>query len=112
MSWMWYWHVHHDMLVEQSGNIEVRKLYIRKNKPKNEVALRLRLLKVVKNQSEVSRIMREIDRVRDSYLSLELAYDLYESQTASLYEQLDSLHRKECIGCPWNGKTIFPEEEF
>ncbi len=26
-------------------------------------------------------------------------------------EELEALHAKECLDCPWDGKTIFPEEE-
>ena len=45
-----YWHIHHDTLMEVSDNIEERIKYINEEKPKNEVELRLRLLKEVKGE--------------------------------------------------------------
>ena len=49
------WHVHHDRLVEfLTEPIETRKTYIRREKPKNEQALRLRLLRVVKGRLPVA----------------------------------------------------------
>ena len=48
---IWAWHVHHAVLVEPLVEpISVRRKFIRENKPEVEVALRLRLLKVVKGK--------------------------------------------------------------
>ena len=45
------WHVHHNVLIELlTEPIENRIEYIKKFKPKNEVKLRLKLLKVVKGE--------------------------------------------------------------
>jgi hypothetical protein len=44
-----YWHVHHDVLFEEIvGSVEQRIAYIKSAKPKEEVATRLRLLRVVR----------------------------------------------------------------
>ena len=41
----WFWHVHHDILLERLIEPEeVRRTYIRENKPEREVATRLRLM--------------------------------------------------------------------
>jgi len=45
-----YWHIHHDVLVEFSGDIEERIRYIKTHKPAKEVPLRLRLLKPVQGK--------------------------------------------------------------
>ena len=39
-----YWHVHHDELCEWSRNIEERIEYIQRNKPADEIPIRLRWL--------------------------------------------------------------------
>ena len=45
------WHVHHNILIELlTEPIENRIKYIKKFKPKNEIELRLKLLKVVKGE--------------------------------------------------------------
>ena len=45
------WHVHHNVLIEPlTKPIENRIKYIKKFKPKNEIELRLKLLKVVKGE--------------------------------------------------------------
>ena len=45
-----YWHIHHDKLLEFSGNIDKRIEYIKYGKPTEEIELRLRLLKPVKGK--------------------------------------------------------------
>ena len=45
-----YWHVHHDMLLEYCYNYEERATFIKNNKPQNEIEIRLRLFKPVKGK--------------------------------------------------------------
>lgn len=85
----WYWHIHHDRLFElEREPIEERIAYIKSDKPKDEVAIRLHLLKPIKHQAE--------------FLTLYSANDAI---------GIRALHAEECPGCPWNGKTIFPRGE-
>ena len=78
-----YWHIHHDVLVEViTEPIKRRKDYIRKDKPKEEIATRLRLLKKVKAE------FKDLPTTKEGW---------------------EKLHRQECPNCPWNGETIFPE---
>mgnify|MGYP001615385474 CR=1 FL=1 len=44
----YYWHVHHDKLIEYSDDIDERLRYIKDNKPPEEINIRLELLKKVK----------------------------------------------------------------
>jgi hypothetical protein len=46
----WFWHVHHDTLIEWSEDIDERIEYIKNHKPPNEIPLRLKLLKPVKGK--------------------------------------------------------------
>ena len=82
----WYWHIHHEVLFElEREPIAERIAYIERSKPEREVATRLRLLKPIVDQA--------------SFLVLYGANDM---------AGIESLHKKECPDCPWNGRTIFP----
>jgi DNA repair exonuclease SbcCD ATPase subunit len=60
-----YWHVHHDVLLETSANIQGRIDYIRAEKPEDEIETRLRLLKEVQRQlpEAVIQALATLDRV-------------------------------------------------
>ena len=61
------WHVHHEVLCEVlTEPLEVRAKYIRKDKPKEEQSVRLRLLKVVRGPlpSGLRKIMAESAKLR------------------------------------------------
>src|SRR3990167_11005368 len=45
-----YWHVHHDKLIEWCYDYQGRVDYINKSKPKHEIETRLRLFKPVKGK--------------------------------------------------------------
>ena len=51
MKIKFYWHIHHDILLEPlTQPLKNRIKYIKENKPKNEIELRLKLLKPVKGK--------------------------------------------------------------
>ncbi len=78
-----YWHIHHEELVENlTEPLKNRIAYIKSYKPKDEIKLRLKLLKKVKCKPE-------------NY-----------PHTIKGWEKL---HKKECKNCPWDGHTIFPK---
>jgi hypothetical protein len=65
-----YWHIHHDILVELlTEPLENRVKYIKENKPKNEVGLRLKLLKPVKGKlpNEVIKTTKACDKAWKAY---------------------------------------------
>lgn len=108
-----FWHIHHDKLLEWSSNIEERIEYIKKNKPANEQELRLRLLKPV-----VGKLPKEVVVAEAAYYEAEVAYDkavvawdkawaAYDKAKAAYRAEIEALHARECPNCPWNGKTIF-----
>ena len=39
-----YWHIHHEILIEETFNIQERIDYIREGKPEDEIPLRLKLM--------------------------------------------------------------------
>lgn len=76
-----YWHVHHDVLVENLLEpLQNRIDYIKMYKPKKEVKLRLKLIKKVKAE--------KLPTTKDGWIKL---------------------HQSEC-GCGWDGNTIFTKE--
>ena len=132
------WHVHHNVLIELlTEPIENRIEYIKKFKPKNEVKLRLKLLKVVKGElpKEFVEAWQEYNEARQKDVEAWQKYDeawqkYYEARQkydktwqkyykvwqkyVEVYKKYESqilaLHEKECPNCPWNGKTIFSKE--
>ena len=77
-----WWHVHHEVLVEHlTEPVRARINYIKNNKPKDEIDLRLQLLKPV---------LGKIPNTEKGW---------------------ERLHKKECKNCPWNGQTIFPDKK-
>ena len=99
-----YWHLHHDRLVESlTKPIKNRIEYIKKYKPKKEIKLRLKLLKPVKGKLPGGFIGAR-KKYREAWEKYREARKKYKPQTLAL-------HKKECPNCPWDEKqkTIFPK---
>lgn len=78
-----YWHIHHDQLVENlTEPLKNRIDYIKKEKSKDEIKLRLKLFKKVKCKPKDWPITKE---------------------------GWEKLHKIEC-GCGWNGQTILTKK--
>ena len=133
-----YWHIHHGCLVEFATEpIENRIKYIREDKPKSEIALRLKLLKPVQGKlpAALNKAGVAYDKARAAYDKLWAAYykaraaynkagatydkaradvnkawKAYNKTIADNLPAIMALHDKECPNCPWDGETIFPEE--
>ena len=73
----WYWHVHHDILVEPlTEPIENRIAFIKANKPKEEVETRLRLLKPIKAllPVDVVKTWEAYDKAREAHVKAREAH--------------------------------------
>jgi hypothetical protein len=101
--------------------------FINESKAERERPLRLRLFKLVKNQSLIASIDEAYKKATapayEAYeKAMALAYEAYEKAMApadeaykkaratayEAYEKaINDLHEKECRNCPWNGETIF-----
>jgi len=126
------WHVHHcgvivEALVEP---IEKRIEYIKAEKDRDEVSVRLRLLKKV--HGELPKAVVEAGQSYvDAYVAAERAFAIcvssggkctcgpaglvasaarenYEDTLAAHRTEVEALHAIECPDCPWDGETIFP----
>ena len=118
------WHCHHEVLVEPlTEPFSVRVKYIKENKPEHEQEIRLRLFKKVKGKlpSAVVKAWVAYDKAWVAYDKASAAYDkagaAYVKARAAFVKALADnmpaileLHAKECPNCPWDGKTIFPNQ--
>lgn len=83
-----FWHIHHDLLIEYSSNITERLDYIDQNKNSDEIPLRIKLLKPAKLPAALNTIVGQYSNFSD----LPLKYK----------RQLAALHKKQCHPrCPW-----------
>ena len=133
-----YWHIHHDTLLEPlTEPLKNRIDYIKENKPKEEIALRLKLLKPVKGKlsKELVEAGKKCDEAGKKYNEARKKYDeagkkcdeagkkyneerkkydeerkKYDEAGKKYEPQLEALHKKECPNCTWDGKTIFPDK--
>jgi len=126
-----YWHIYHDRLFNFSDDINERIEYIKRCKSSIEVPLRLRLLKEIRGTlpEEIVKAgkawWRAYNTYNDEYLSpmrreeplLRAAQafnkaDIELSETLQKYcIEIEALHKKECLDCPWDGRTIFPRKK-
>ena len=124
------WHVHHNTLLEPlTKPMAHRRAYILEVKPKNEHALRLRLLKPIRGVLPLAVVKADIARaatwatfkkIRDSFgtspaydragLACDRAIENYIKALTDNRAKIEALHAQECPNCPWNGKTIFARE--
>ena len=137
----YYWHVHHEVLCEAlTEPIQNRIDYIKANKPKDEVATRLRCMTPVLHPGELPAKWREAyAKRREAGAKWEKAVAKWREAGAKWREadakwreadakwrevsakwrevgakwlpQIEALHKQEHPDCPWNGKTIFPKGE-
>ena len=135
-----YWHIHHEILIEETFNIQERIDYIREGKPEDEIPLRLKLMTPVLHPEKLPSSFRKAreayckaweayckaweayDKAAEAYDKAMEAYDkareAYDKAAEAYYKarkacapQIEKLHREEHPDCPWNGKTIFSEVE-
>ena len=79
-----YWHVHHDVLFEYCYNYDERVNFIKANKPKKEIPVRLNLMQpvkgklpeeVVKTRKACGKAQEAFDKAWEAYGKASEAYD-------------------------------------
>ena len=74
-----YWHIHHEILLEETTDIQERIDYIRANKPEKEIPLRLKLMTPVLHPEKLPSSFRKAweayDKAREAYDKAGKAYD-------------------------------------
>ena len=124
----WYWHLHHDVLVEFTHDIDERWDYVVRDKPERELPTRLRLMRPVAGKIPVAldKACSELAKARDELAKARAEWDKANAELAKARAEWDkaraewdkaraehmpdilALHAVECPGCPWDGSTIFP----
>lgn len=89
-----YWHIHHEILVETLEFPVKKRIEHILGKPWYEQPRRLRLFKPIKS------------RAAQQYMRRAYSPDM---PIFNADQFIEEWHRQECPSCPWNGKTIFPE---
>ena len=123
-----YFHVHHNILMEWCYSYDERFEFIKKHKPKEEQELRTKLFQPVLGElpSNLVEAAKAYDKARTAYIKARDAYikaahpyieasrayskarAAYLKEMMKCRKAIEILHAKECPNCPWNGKTIFP----
>lgn len=110
-----FWHGHHDVLIEWCHNFNERAKFIRNTKPASEQEVRLRLFRPVKGtlpqevveaQQAYNKAWQDLNRAHQDLDRAQRDLDKVLNRNKA---EIILLHEKECPNCPWNGQTIFPE---
>lgn len=107
------WHVHHETLYEPlTEPIEKRIAYVKSNKLTGEQALRLKLMRPVKDQKRMADAIRKVQEAWQRFdAELTARSDGSEKAFQDVLARnrvILALHAKECEpDCPWDGETIF-----
>ena len=101
----WAWHPYHDCLMEWCWDYDERVAVIKRAKPANEQALRLRLFKMVKGPLPPAVVKAQVSHNK-ARAFLDKAQVVQDNLPAIL-----ALHAQECPDCPWDGDSIFPKKE-
>lgn len=87
-----YWHIHHNVLLEPLTELLKNRIdYIKQNKPKDEIELRLKLLKPVKG------------KLPDEVIRAGIAY----TKAYNVYRKIDN----KCQSTIWNDIMIAPNNK-
>lgn len=129
MKGRYYWHIHHEKLLERLRYpVAERVLHIKTDKPQNEQELRLALMKRVKGpvpdkktQARIKTLEKKLNAFEVSANRTRMSYKQYnrmatelhrikQFKTPALAKYITALHKKECKNCPWKGKKRYPLE--
>lgn len=133
-----YWHVHHDVLLEWCHDEQERVDYIKNHKLANEIETRLKWMKPVEGKLPKALVEAGEDyfKEREAYrkagkayakarrIKAREAFDIaweacnkarvaYRKALQDHKNEIEALHAKEhLLDCPWNGeRLVFPKEE-
>ena len=114
-----YWHPHHNKVVEWCWDYDERRRYIENEKPEEERALRLRLFRpatglphaVVKAGRVYDKALRVYEKAWQAYdkagRAQQKLWRALEDELQKAESEILALHAEQCPDCPWDGETIF-----
>lgn len=102
----WFGFLHHEQLCEQSHDVNKRIHYVKREKPKNEVAIRLHNM-IYLGGCEA---MAKLDALYAAYLAKHDAlYATYTVKRDALDAEILAYIKSNIPDCAWNGKKlVFP----
>ena len=110
-----YWHVHHESLAEfLTEPIAKRIAYIKRDKPKREVPIRLRWMTPVLGEvpAPLNKAQTASYKAQTAYDKARAASDEARAASDTVLQKhlpaLEALHAQEHPGCPWRDGTLFP----
>ena len=96
-------HCHHDVLVEYCYDYDERVASIKKEKPKNEQEIRLRVFKILPKKAEKD-IPADLLRAYQAWKQADQTSN--QAYRAWPQESKDAFHAKWCNCKSWNGKEL------
>ena len=113
----WFGFLHHAQLCEESHDVNKRIDYVKREKPKNEVAIRLHNM-IYLGGCEATAKLAPLDAAYEAKrapLDADYAakraplYADYEAKVAPLYAEILAYIKSNIPDCAWDGKTlVFP----
>ena len=102
----WFGFLHHEQLCEQSHDVNERIHYVKREKPKNEVAIRLHNM-IYLGGCEVT---TKFDTLYADYkIKRDALYAAYTVKRDALDAEILAYIKSNIPDCAWNGKTlVFP----
>ena len=95
---------HHKVLLSILASIDARIEDIKINKPTNEQALRLKLIRNV----PLDLLPPPVVKAGKAWDKADKALDNFTAACSAHKDELEVLHKQLCVAdCPWDGKTIF-----
>ena len=102
----WFGFLHHEQLCEQSHDVNERIHYVKHEKPKNEVAIRLHNMIYLGGCEATTKF----DTLYAAYLArFGSLYATYRAKRDALDAEILAYIKSNIPDCAWNGKTlVFP----
>lgn len=116
------WIIHHGTLIEVTREPMANRVgFIERTKSREEIPVRLKWMRpvwgklpasVVEAGRRLAGARKTADRTGSNraYSLKYAAEDKWYDAVKRCQKSIEKLHAEECPGCPWNGKTLFPDK--
>ena len=113
----WFGFLHHEQLYEESHNVNERLDYVKREKPKNEVAIRLHNMIYLGGCEAMAKLAPLYADYEAKRAPLDADYEAklapldadYEAKLATRDAKILAYIKSNIPDCAWNGKTlVFP----
>ena len=101
----WFGLIHHEMLCEPSDNVMERVAYVRREKPRKEVAIRLHNM-IYLDPVLCPSIANRAPLYADYTVKRATLYADYTAKCATLDAEITAYIKSVIPDCAWDGKTL------